>query len=552
MATAHLSVKVGKSGKASPHAEYITRDGKYAQRLEQGEKLEAAESGNMPYWAQHDPAAFWKAADLHERANGTVYREHEIALPRELTPEQRTELVRDWVRRELGERHAYTWAIHNKTALDGGEQPHVHLMYSERTNDGIERDPQQYFKRYNPKHPERGGAKKHRSGETPNERKAALVALRDRWETLHNAHIARAQTQDGIGILQQHRLKRAQISMKSLAEQGIERTPEPHMTPSESAALQRKAAADRAAYAAVIEIATERSDREAAERETNRQAQAAQRIQQEAQRRAEAARAAEQQRQTAEAQAKARETENRKQKAREALAALPTEQLVETYRHAESMSMLSGREQVKQGLESGAWYAEQRRAQQQTEQQIQQLRQENRNIAAHYRNEQSKRENRFFGLGRIGTRLIEENARQQQMQQAYQARSVQIEQLKEQQERQRDEYSARLEAEADKLQQAYRTVTDGLEAEILRRPKDEFTEPYRQAKQDSSTRAAKTAADHAEQSAERARRANDPVAERLSYYTGAKVIANAEKVAQQQQERERQWQTQSRGKGITR
>ena len=139
MATAHLSVKVGKAGKGTPHAEYIAREGKYAQRLEQGEQLEATESGNMPKWAQDNPLVFWQAADLYERKNGYVYREHEIALPRELNAEQRAELVREWVGQELGDRHAYTWAIHNKTALDGGEQPHVHLMYSERTNDGIER-----------------------------------------------------------------------------------------------------------------------------------------------------------------------------------------------------------------------------------------------------------------------------------------------------------------------------------------------------------------------------------------------------------------------------
>lgn len=249
MATAHLSVKVGKAGKGTPHAEYISRMGKYAQRLEQGEKLEHSESGNMPKWAQNNPLEFWKAADQYERKNGTIYREHEIALPRELSAEQRAELVREWVQNELGDRHAYTWAIHNKTALDGGEQPHVHLMFSERMNDGIERDPEQYFKRYNSKFPERGGAKKHRSGETPTERKVALKEMRDRWEQLHNAH------------LEKHGYSQA-ISMKSLAEQGIDRKAEPHMTPSESAALQRKAAADRVAAEFVRTYTAERKQSE--------------------------------------------------------------------------------------------------------------------------------------------------------------------------------------------------------------------------------------------------------------------------------------------------
>lgn len=70
------------------------------------------ESGNMPAWAAHKPSEFWKAADTFERANGCTY-EIEIALPRELKSEQRLELVRDFVRQEIGDRHAYQFAIHN-------------------------------------------------------------------------------------------------------------------------------------------------------------------------------------------------------------------------------------------------------------------------------------------------------------------------------------------------------------------------------------------------------------------------------------------------------
>ena len=54
MAIARLSVKVGKAGKAGPHADYIAREGAYARRTEQGEILEAKESGNMPAWAEAD------------------------------------------------------------------------------------------------------------------------------------------------------------------------------------------------------------------------------------------------------------------------------------------------------------------------------------------------------------------------------------------------------------------------------------------------------------------------------------------------------------------
>ncbi len=64
-------------------------------------------------------------------------------------------------------------------------------MFSERMNDGIDRDPQQYFKRANSKVPERGGAKKVRFGETPTERKEHLIAQRERWADLQNAYLER-------------------------------------------------------------------------------------------------------------------------------------------------------------------------------------------------------------------------------------------------------------------------------------------------------------------------------------------------------------------------
>lgn len=171
----------------------------------------------MPAWAAHKPTEFWKAADTFERANGCTYREIEIALPRELKPEQRLELVRDFVRQEIGDRHAYQFAIHNpKAAIAGGEQPHAHIMFSERLNDGIHRDPQQYFKRANTKEPERGGAKKARFGETPTERKEYLVAQRERWADLQNKYLERYQHTD-------------RVDARSLKAQGIEREPERHL-----------------------------------------------------------------------------------------------------------------------------------------------------------------------------------------------------------------------------------------------------------------------------------------------------------------------------------
>lgn len=215
MASYHLSVKTGGKGKASPHAAYIAREDKYAR--EKGADLEHKEAGNMPAWAAHNPAEFWKASDAFERANGCTYREIEIALPRELNPEQRLALVRDFVQQEIGDRHAYQFAIHNpNAAIDGGEQPHAHIMFSERLRDGIERDPQHYFKRANSKAPERGGAKKARFGETPAERKDYLTGQRERWAELQNQHLERYQHP-------------ARVDARSLKMQGADREPERHL-----------------------------------------------------------------------------------------------------------------------------------------------------------------------------------------------------------------------------------------------------------------------------------------------------------------------------------
>ena len=284
MAIGRLSMKVGKAGKAGPHAAYIAREGQYADRLERGEKLEATEAGNMPAWAQSNPQAFWQAADAYERKNGTTYREMEIALPRELDADQRAALVREFVRQEIGERHAYQWAIHTPTAADGQEQPHVHLMFSERQRDGIERDPEQYFKRYNAKAPEKGGARKGygpSAGQTLTkaERAAELKELRGRWEAMCNAHLERA------GVEQR-------IDMRSHAERGTGLEPERKQLPSawrgegraqviefraaraevaQAAAELRRAVPDTGAE--IIHLEAERQRREQAQREARERAE---------------------------------------------------------------------------------------------------------------------------------------------------------------------------------------------------------------------------------------------------------------------------------------
>lgn len=215
MASYHFSVKVGAKGKALAHAEYIAREGEYAVKYQ--EKLEAVGHGNMPQWAKARPNLFWQCADEFERKNGSSYREFEIALPRELNPQQRQALVASFVEQELGEKYAYSWAIHTpKASLEGGEQPHAHIMFSERIQDGIERGADQFFKRYNAKQPERGGCQKSNIAKSAEQRKLELVALRERFADLQNAYL------EAYG-------HSARVDHRSLLDQGLDRAPEKHL-----------------------------------------------------------------------------------------------------------------------------------------------------------------------------------------------------------------------------------------------------------------------------------------------------------------------------------
>jgi len=201
----HLSVKNGSPGAGGRHAGYILREGRYSDR----DDLQATESGNMPAWAEHDPQQFWEAADTYERVNGRPYRELEIGLPRELSHAQRVALVRDFVANTLGKSHAYTWAIHSSVASDEGEQPHVHVMFSGRRIDGIARDPDQYFRRWNAADPAAGGAGKDRYFSS----RKFVWDVRNEWAETANLHLERA----GLDV---------RIDARSYREQGLDLEPQ--------------------------------------------------------------------------------------------------------------------------------------------------------------------------------------------------------------------------------------------------------------------------------------------------------------------------------------
>ena len=196
MASFHCSTKEGLRGKGGPHSDYINREGKYSviekdrDKYAKYEDLVYKESGNMPEWARDNPKEFWEAADKFERSNGRAYTEIEIALPNELTQEQQIELVKEFIEQQLGKENAYSLAIHRKRATLNPDidNTHAHIMFSERKNDGIERDRKQYFKRGNAKHPERGGAMKDREKWHPKEK--PLEIAKD-WAALENKYLER-------------------------------------------------------------------------------------------------------------------------------------------------------------------------------------------------------------------------------------------------------------------------------------------------------------------------------------------------------------------------
>lgn len=217
MATFHMNIKSGKKGTAANHAAYIARDGNYSKD-EKAKDLVATGFGNLPDWANGNPAAFWEAADQHERANAAVYREFEVALPKELSTYQKRELVDAFVERFIGEK-TYQFAIHQPMAAIGKvEQAHLHAMVSDRLPDGIARPPEQLFSRFNRAHPENGGARKDSGGMDRVVLRNEVVSQRESCAKLINEFLEKYG-------------HAARVDHRSHRERGIDATPERHLGP---------------------------------------------------------------------------------------------------------------------------------------------------------------------------------------------------------------------------------------------------------------------------------------------------------------------------------
>ena len=231
MALYHLTSSVGSAARgqsAAAKSDYILREGRYAPAMDL--EVEYREHGNMPKWAESDPRAYWEAADENERKNGRLFCQVEGALPIELRPEQRRELAQKFARRLTDrEQLPYTLAVHR----GGNRNPHFHLVISERRNDGIDRSAEQWFKRYNGKNPERGGARK----TTDTHRKEWLGEIREVWTQEANRALDRAGSRERIdhrSLAERAEEAREAGDLERAAE--LSREPGRHLGPAAAAA----------------------------------------------------------------------------------------------------------------------------------------------------------------------------------------------------------------------------------------------------------------------------------------------------------------------------
>ena len=214
MASFSFQIKSGGKGAALGHSRYVARRGYHGARND----LMLSGSGNLPAWTGGNPEVFWAAADGYERANGAAYRELVIALPNVLAGDPLRPLVEDLVHELVGPR-PYQYAVHApSSSLQGEQNLHVHVMYSDRMPDGIERPAERMFSRFNPRSPAQGGCRKASGGRAPMQVRDDLIAMRKRAADIQNAHLARY----GHAVRVDHR---------SLRDQGVLRAPERHLGP---------------------------------------------------------------------------------------------------------------------------------------------------------------------------------------------------------------------------------------------------------------------------------------------------------------------------------
>lgn len=195
----------------------ITHDYRRRSGVEHREILRPT---HAPVWCRSlNREQLWNLVEATEkRKDSQLARELRIMIPRELSPEARIQVVRDYLQTAFVSKGMVAdVAWHNGTASDGGEQPHAHVLLTMRhiDADGF------------------GAKSRHEWVEDPTgcthpDGKPVLVAsnkdswncpdyferCREDWERIANEALQKAGSEE-------------RIDRRSLLERGLSRLPEP-------------------------------------------------------------------------------------------------------------------------------------------------------------------------------------------------------------------------------------------------------------------------------------------------------------------------------------
>lgn len=216
MAIFHLSVKpISRSAGRSSTAAAAYRAGEKIIDERTGEihdytRKQGVESADIvlpdgaPEWAA-SRAQLWNAAELAEkRKDACVAREYEVALPAELSADERRKLALDFAK-DMANREgcAVDVAIHAPGREGDNRNHHAHIL---RTTRKVEAD---------------GLGAKLDTEQAGRKRKNDLEEVRERWASFSNAALERA------GVAER-------IDHRTLKAQGIDREPTQHLGPAAS------------------------------------------------------------------------------------------------------------------------------------------------------------------------------------------------------------------------------------------------------------------------------------------------------------------------------
>jgi ATP-dependent exoDNAse (exonuclease V) alpha subunit len=197
------------------------QDRTYDYRRRSGvEHAEILVPADAPAWcAELSREALWNRVEAAEkRKDAQTARELRIMIPRELPPEDRIMVIRDYVERSFVARGMIAdVAWHNKVASDGLEQPHAHVLLTMRplTVEG-----------FGPK--SRHDWVPDPTGRThPDGRPVMVVSNADSWNSPAYFERCREDWENIANGALERAGSEARIDRRSLLERGLSRLPEP-------------------------------------------------------------------------------------------------------------------------------------------------------------------------------------------------------------------------------------------------------------------------------------------------------------------------------------